>query len=441
METCIKNLKNLLRSAFIMGLLLTAQCKKDEPEPVIPDQEVVPEAENEPLNTAPSAAALTFPENGQELVALSPMFTWEAAIDPESDALTYTIYLGLDGQPLQAIAEDIATEDFVLETPLEKGKNYRWRVDAVDEKGAVKASEAYAFATEYATITQLTESAPFSKRKNAALISFRGKIFLIGGENAAGNPLAEVWSSSDGIHWDLETDSAAFGPRKSHVVVEFQDKLWMYNGSNGTILDQYIWSSEDGIHWVQEENDSVWNTMPFYGQSHTTMFVHDGKIWRFAAYDGSIGELTTERNVWNSTDGKNWTLVKEDHGFDRKYGMKIIPFQGQLMALEGYHIGGNRTNVIRTSTNALDWSISTENPPFQIGLYSDAAVHNGRLYVTGGLGYSELWFTEDGSHWQQAVQQRQYPIKSGNTSVSHNDRLYIIGGNLNQATHDIWRID
>lgn len=442
METYTNNLKYLLRLGLAMGILLTTQCKKDDPAPILPEKSVTPEQEEEveSVNTEPSAPLLTLPENGQELVAVNAMFSWQAATDPESDAITYNLYLSPTGGTPTSIANDINTTDFVLETPLEKGENYQWRVDAVDIKGAVKASETFSFATEYNTIIPLAD-APFSKRKNAALISFHGKIFLLGGENETGEALAEIWSSSDGINWNLETDRAAFGLRKSQAVVEFQDKLWMYSGSNGTFLDQTIWSSEDGVNWIQEENDTTWNTTPFYGQSHTTMFVHDGKIWRFAAYDGATGELTRERNIWSSEDGKNWILAKEDHGFTTKYGMKIVPFQGQLIALEGYHLGETKTNIIRKSTNVLDWSVVSETPPFQIGLYSDAIVHNERLYVTGGLGYNELWFTNNGTDWQKALQNRIYPIKSGNTSVSNNDQLFIIGGNLNQVANDVWRID
>lgn len=440
METCINNLKQLLRLSLITGLLLTTQCKKDDPVAIIPDKSVTPVEDIESSNTAPSAPLLTFPENGQELVALASMFSWEEATDLESDAITYNLYLSPNGQPLTSIANNLTTTDFVLEAPLEKGEDYQWRVDAVDEKGALKASEKFSFVTEHNTVVQLAESAPFSKRKNTALISFQGKIFLLGGENEAGDPLAEIWSSSDGVNWNMETDNAAFGPRKAHTVVAFQGKLWMYSGSDGTFLNQYIWSSEDGINWIQEENDRIWNNTPFLGQNYTTMFVHDGKIWRFAAYDGSIGDLTTERNVWNSADGKNWTLITENHGFDNKFGMKIVSFQGQLIALEG-SIGATGPNKIRRSTNAVDWSVVTEAPPFNIGFYSDAVVHNERLYVTAGLRYEELWFTDDGTTWQKAVQQRNYPIKSGSTSVTHNDHIYIIGGNLNQTANDIWSID
>lgn len=443
METCIINLKQLFRLGLIVGVLLTTQCKKEDPVPILPEKSVTPEKEEEfeSVNTEPSAPLLTLPENGDELVALTSMFSWQEATDLESDAITYNVYLGRNGQPLTSIANNITTTDFLLETPLEKGQNYQWRVDAVDEKGALKASETFSFITEYNTITQLTESAPFSKRKNAALISFRDKIFLLGGENEAGEPLAEVWSSSDGVSWNMETNNAAFGPRKSAAVVVFQGKLWMYSGTSDTSMNQYIWSSEDGINWIQEENDRIWNNTPFLGQSHTTMFVHDGKIWRFAAYDGSIGDLTTERHVWNSADGKNWTLITENHGFNQKYGMKIVSFQGQLIAFEGSPLSETKTSIIRSSVDALDWSIVTENPPFQIGFYSDAIVHKERLYVTGGLTYEELWFTDNGTNWKKAVQQRDYPIKSGNTSVNHNDRLYIIGGNRNQVANDIWRID
>jgi len=431
---------------ILIASILMIACKKDDPiEPIVSEEQVEPETIEpetiEPENGKPSIPTLTFPEQNQELVSLLPMLDWQESIDPDADPISYNLFLGTTGSSLNLIASNLTTTDFVVNDALQKGTSYEWRVDALDDKGNTNASEVFSFETEFSIITQLSENGPFAKRKNASLTVFKNKIWLIGGKDEAGNVLSDIWSSEDGENWNLETDNASFGPRNGHVVVEFQNKLWLYNGSTGVFLNQEIWSSADGLNWIRETNDHPWDIAPFYGQNSIAMFVFGNKIWRFAAYHGSTEELSTERNVWNSVDGKNWVLVTENHGFDRKFGMKVIPFQGKLIAFEGYASGANSTNKIRQSLNAIDWEVVTETLPFNIGTYSDAVVHNEKLFLTGGTNYNELWFTNDGIEWNKAVNQRNYPVKTRNSSVVFNNRIFIIGASVSGASNDIWVID
>jgi len=443
MKTFTNILRNgfsqLLQIAIVMLIIITVGCKKDDSEELALIEDTIPEV-SETENESPSAPALNFPAQNENLVALLPMFAWERAVDPESDPLNYNLFLGTAGNSLELIASNLTTTDFVLDTPLEKGISYQWRVDVNDNKGNTKSSEINTFETEFSVITQLNENAPFSKRKNTALTVFNNKIWLIGGEDEAGDVLSEIWSTEDGINWVLETNNAAFGPRKSAAVIEFQNKLWIYNGSDGIFLNREIWSSEDGINWIQETSDHPFGNLPFLSQNLTTMFTFDNKIWRFSGFDGSTGDLTPERYVWNSDDGKNWVLITENHGFDNKSGMKIVPFQGKLIGLES--ILSSNTSKVRQSSNATDWEIlSDDTLPFNIGFFPDAVIHNDKLFLTAGTGYNELWFTSDGLNWTKAVNERNYPIKTHNTSIVFNGKIYIIGSTSNTVSNDVWVID
>lgn len=419
--------------------LLAINCKKDD-DPVIDIPVEVTEnstAENAP----PTSPLLVLPEMNSNLNSLAPTLHWNASTDPENETIQYEVFLGTNESSMAILVSNLETTEFEITANLEKGTTYYWKVAAKDIKGNSTSSELFNFSTEHIAVNLVTQEAAFSKRNFSTTTVFKDKIWIIGGKDEGNTVLSDIWSSSDGANWNLETDAAPFGAIKGHAVIVFNDKMWIYSGSNGVLLNYKIWSTEDGINWVEETNDSTWNTVPFYSQSATTMFVFDNKIWRFAAYDSSTGDLTTERNIWNSSDGKNWTLVNENHGFNSKFGMEVIPFQGKLIGIEG-STGSNQFSKIWQSTNGIDWEVIAEDLPFSFSWYCEAQILDDKLYMTAGYGYSELWFTEDGISWKKAVQEREYPSRYANSSVIFNDKIYVIGGGTHTDKYnDVWTLE
>ena len=395
-----------------------------------------------PSNEAPAPVSLSAPENKTELVALAPKLIWGASIDPEGKNVTYDVYLGTDENSLTLISGNNSNTEFQLDTDLEKDTSYFWKVTAKDTQGEASESELYSFSTEHLKVSLVTDNASFSKRKSSSTTVFNNKIWVIGGEDESDNVLGDIWSSEDGLNWNLEVANAPFGTRRNHCTIVFQDKMWVYNGRDGQYLNADIWSSIDGVNWIKETNDRTWDDLPFYGQSSTTMFAYNDMIWMLAAYDGSSGDLTTERYIWNSSDGKNWTLVSENHGFDSKYGMAVVPFQGKLIGLEGKNSGTNTFTKIWESNDGITWTLIEENLPFELGTYTDAVVNKNRLYITGGVGYDELWFTDDGINWNKATNDRKFSIRYAKASIVLNDNIYIIGGGFHDNFYnDVWKLE
>jgi hypothetical protein len=96
--------------------------------------------------------------------------------------------------------------------------------------------------------------APFNLVSQNVLVSFKNKLFMIGGSNTAG----EVWSTTDGADWTLETDSAPWEERRKPIVLVFEDKLWLIAGLDydyDDVMDyehEDVWSSPDGVTWTYE---------------------------------------------------------------------------------------------------------------------------------------------------------------------------------------------
>jgi hypothetical protein len=97
------------------------------------------------------------------------------------------------------------------------------------------------------------EEAPFGKRNFHQAMAFKDKLWVIGGidedENGNAQFKNDVWSSTDGINWELEIENALFSPRGFHKALIFDNKIWVIGGGGDTGSVNDIWYSEDGMEW------------------------------------------------------------------------------------------------------------------------------------------------------------------------------------------------
>ena len=100
----------------------------------------------------------------------------------------------------------------------------------------------------------VNDSLPFHAKDGAGLLSFKNKMWLLGGWDPPFHEPTythnEVWSSIDGVTWNFET-LAPWPPR--HCAAWLSDENYMYviggDPQSGCLTD--VWQSSDGINWVQ----------------------------------------------------------------------------------------------------------------------------------------------------------------------------------------------
>lgn len=106
------------------------------------------------------------------------------------------------------------------------------------------------------------EQAPWSPRGELGLVSFQGLLYLFGGrtgnsQNQSTQLLNDIWSTSDGITWNVKTSNAPWSPRAKHqLVVEPIDEetshlILMYGESEEEFLrDVWEWDGADA--WIRD---------------------------------------------------------------------------------------------------------------------------------------------------------------------------------------------
>jgi hypothetical protein len=137
------------------------------------------------------------------------------------------------------------------------------------------------------TWTEVTGKAPWSRRQEHASVWFNDRLWVMGGYNPGAvqgdTYLEDVWSSADGESWDLVTERAPWLGRRGHAGVVFDDGSGeaMYL-IGGFVVDEEsgyreyrndVWKSTDGLNWSQikertePELDSLYDWYPRFNHA------------------------------------------------------------------------------------------------------------------------------------------------------------------------------
>jgi hypothetical protein len=170
--------------------------------------------------------------------------------------------------------------------------------------------------------TQLP-NAPWQARHLAGWVVHNQKMYVIGGDL-----IADVWSSTDGRNWKLETSSAPFGERYAPIAQSVGEYIYLYGGQYWTpvwwcfnrpdclpVGLNDVWRSKDGVLW-----ESVIDNAPWTGRA----LVHGGLYFKDRFYlvggglknaAGTWSETYVEfTDIWSSPDAISW--IKESEGFN-----------------------------------------------------------------------------------------------------------------------------
>jgi hypothetical protein len=187
-----------------------------------------------------------------------------------------------------------------------------------------------------ATWKQETSSAQWSPRAAAAIVEFKEKIWLLGGtENYYFGDHAslknDVWNSSDGKNWQLVTASAAWAPRAYHQAVVLNGKIFVMGGGN--YVPQYeafhdVWSSEDGVNWQMETAAAPWHPRIWFSS-----VVYRNRMWILGGW--SNNPYKNWSDVWYSHDGKNWTEFMSDSTWKERHELSAYVFNDRIWIAGG----------------------------------------------------------------------------------------------------------
>jgi hypothetical protein len=73
-------------------------------------------------------------------------------------------------------------------------------------------------------------------------------------------------------------------------------------------------------------------------------------------------------------------------------------------------------------------------------------VYAGRMWIIGGFdnahgaNLGDVWYTEDGEHWQQFVAENGFSPRHEPTCYVYDNSLCVVAGNSWPLMNDVWRL-
>jgi hypothetical protein len=191
--------------------------------------------------------------------------------------------------------------------------------------------------TDGANWEQVTAKAEWTPRIGAALVEFKGKMWLLGGaENYYfGDDKSlknDVWSSEDGKRWTSSTDNAGWSPRAYHQAAVLNDKIYVFGGGNYQPKYQAVndvWCSEDGKNWTQVTEHAAWSPRLWFSS-----VVYRDRMWVLGGW--SNNPSTNWGDVWHSKDGKDWTQLKSAISWKERHEHSAFVMQDKLWVAGGH---------------------------------------------------------------------------------------------------------
>ena len=219
---------------------------------------------------------------------------------------------------------------------------------------------------------------PFTERKNHSLLVYRDKMWLIGGIDNAGNILSDIWVSTNGRDWTQVRTLNPLQEIGQNSSVVFNDRIFVFKG-NG-VEHEEVWSTTTGTSWKLETKNA------FPVRSHYKTVVHNNQIFVIGGWIRG-GNHTNE--VWASKDGKNWSKKSAFSIFKPRINHTATSIDGKVWVIGGQTSGkgGQRIfyNDIWYSTDMQKWTKYNGKSPIKNGLHSHASlVFQNQFWTFGG---------------------------------------------------------
>lgn len=237
----------------------------------------------------------------------------------------------------------------------------------------------------------LKATAPWESRHTFGSLVYNNKLWVVGGDQLQNHFQNDVWNSADGVNWTQVTASVPWDERMTHICCVFNNKLWVMGGQkivgwNNTIDTTFndVWNSTDGVNWTQVTSQAAWSPRGQIGGN----IVFNNKMWIIGGgtYNGTRQFFN---DVWNSSDGLNWTLVTSQAPWAKRQYVEVMAYDNAMWVIGGYDGTDNRRDVWYSS-DGITW-LELKDSPFMARHAASVFNYKQSLWVVAGNLWNDSW--------------------------------------------------
>ncbi len=297
----------------------------------------------------------------------------------------------------------------------------------------------------------VTEHAQWKPRDSSGEIVFGGKLWLLGGWfDSFAAPPRDVYCSSDGKQWDLVTDNAPWRYSDLPMTASFKNKMWIMGGwTNGRLPGHgacsEVWSSTDGRSWSLETPGAGWSARLAAGVT-----VFKDRMWIIGGTENYYfgDEKSLKNDVWSTDDGVHWECACSEAPWSPRAYLQSVAFANKLWVFGGgnYVPQYHANNDVWCSEDGKSWTKVTDHAPWSPRLWFSAEVYRDRMWVLGGwsnnpsTNWGDVWYSSDGAEWFELKSDVKWKARHEHSSYVFDDKLWIAGGHAQPLSNEVWSL-
>lgn len=264
--------------------------------------------------------------------------------------------------------------------------------------------QVYSTTDQGTTWTLLTSSPGWVARAGFRVIRRSSTYYLMGGRNAAGTLLNDVWTSTDGITWTQATAAAGWSAREYFSIAALTSTIAVAGGDSGSLEDD-VWTSTDGASWTQQTAAAGWAARKNAGLvgSSTNLYIAGGEISSGNAFD-----------FWISTDsGATWLRQTDKMPISARTlsistgsHTVITPEYNRAVLTSRLVATNGSTGLAFTALNepGVWWQYTADSAVQPAhGQFVETNISGGTTgHLTVGVGITILWLGQVSPYYEQA---------------------------------------
>ncbi|MBS0261350.1 MAG: galactose oxidase [Planctomycetes bacterium] len=299
---------------------------------------------------------------------------------------------------------------------------------------------------------KVTDRAGWQPRDSQGEVVFQNQLWILGGWfDSFAAPPRDVWSSPDGTTWKRVTESAPWKHSDLPMSVVFQDRMWLiggwYNGRlPGHSASSEVWSSTDGAHWEQSTAAAGFTPRIAAGA-----VVFKDRLWILGGTENYYfgDEKSLKNDVWSSANGKDWKLETADAGWSPRAYHQAVVHDGKIWVLGGgnYVPQYHAVNDVWSSADGVHWNRETEHAGWDPRLWFSAVAYRDRLWVLGGWqnnpskNFGDVWHSRDGKTWRPLKSETCWKARHEHSAYVFQDKLWVAGGHAQPLSSEVWSLE